>query len=555
MCVRTYDMSGALPAASSSELPGRGRRWEWVAALWTCLVYALAVRAGSITDDATLLFDNPLMANSAGWRSLLSSDIAGDAAVTQYFRPLPLLTFWLQFRVGSSLGVLHAGNVVLMAGAAAALVHYLRQQWPALSPLAALALACAWIAHPLQSEAATWLSGRFDACLLLFSVLSLGANLRPERRWLTPLALAPALLSKESAVVLVPVLLAQDFVGARRLREELPKYAALAVLVLGYFSLRHAVGVASSSVLSMSSPWQLAEAYAVLLGTFSVSTLWPRALDVHHWFAPLPTALTIAILSSVTAALIGSTVALLRRKSWALGPFLALISLVPIALVLPPQRVYGDRFASLFLLGGVLFVAGLRPRRWLAPLAVLLALLGAVRTQFRLLEWRTLETLEVAALQRDPENPHWLLLSAYRHVDAGELASASSALERSLDAAPDYAKAWGLSCLLEIRQRHPLEALRACDWAIVGAPSVASHHVNRASALLNLGDMAGAEQAARTALALRTPYPEAEFVLAAALANLGRETEARSHVDLGLRQEPGHAGLRSLDAQLRTHGY
>ncbi len=166
-----------------------------------------AFPAAFLWDDVPLLVGSDLYTSPARWGESLGQPLGLE---TWYWRPLATTSFLVEFLVhgGTAAGfrvtaaLLHA----LTAGAAYALLLRLLG-----SRSAAVIAALAWALHPVNVEATTWISARFDLLAGLCILLTLcaagtdGACRGRVRPWLTGALAAAALLSKENAVVLPPL--------------------------------------------------------------------------------------------------------------------------------------------------------------------------------------------------------------------------------------------------------------------------------------------------------------------------------------------------------------
>ena len=171
------------------------------------------------------------------WAAFLTDRHGGE-----YYRPLPMVAWWLLGRLGGGSSfpfalcafALHAGAALLVAGLLRALER---------PRAAAYAAAGLFFLAPQNLEAALWFSASTDLLATLFVLASLIYLLR-DRPALASLAAAAAFLSKESAYVLpflgVVVLWARpDPVGAdpprprwRQLVAIAPQFVLLAAVVV-----------------------------------------------------------------------------------------------------------------------------------------------------------------------------------------------------------------------------------------------------------------------------------------------------------------------------------
>jgi hypothetical protein len=542
--------------------------WAALPALLAFTLYLPTLTHGVITDDSDLIVNNPYLARASGLYDLFTKDLwaaSGLAHSTQYYRPLPMLSFWLQTQtLGSSVPWLRFGNVVVLASSALVLVALLRRQWPSLAPHAATLVACAWVAHPFHTEATIWLSGRFDLFLMLGALALLALNLSETRKWSVPLAFAAGLLCKEPAVVLLPVLGLQDYFGKRRLREEWPKAVAAVVVLLGYLLLRKQIGVIGAEAVTSSSPATLIQSYATLWAVFGRLLLIPVGFDVHHWYTPVawPLAIGLLMLVGVAAALaVWRAARDSANTGLVVGLALAGLSLGPVALIGPNQQIFGDRFASLLVVGVAIAAPALAPlvRRGSLRASIQRSLVVIVIGGWSLLtlqrgsEWSSQERLMDSALREDDSNPHWRVLQSHQLLEQGNPAAAIEVLLPIASSHPKYYKIWNALCVAYLRTSQTAQGEVACRNALSLDQQSPTVWLNWASILVNTGRWREATDAAQQALQFRNPYPEAEYILAGSLAQLGQLDAAEEHVKRGLAAAPAHRGLQQLQSQLNQH--
>ncbi|HKQ59543.1 MAG TPA: hypothetical protein VJY35_16895, partial [Candidatus Eisenbacteria bacterium] len=146
-----------------------GLRWRaalgspaFAGALAALALHLPALRNGFVRDDVPLIAGNALMRAPGGLGRLLGSDfMASMGATAGLWRPLPLLTFWIDGRLSGWTPMLfHAVNLALHAGAAALVGALLAQA--GLPRIAALLGALWFAAMPAHVEPVAWISGRID---------------------------------------------------------------------------------------------------------------------------------------------------------------------------------------------------------------------------------------------------------------------------------------------------------------------------------------------------------------------------------------------------------
>lgn len=138
---------------------------------------------------------------------------------------------------------------------------------------------------------------------------------------------------------------------------------------------------------------------------------------------------------------------------------------------------------------------------------------------------------------------------------AGRLPEAEQVYRQILAVAPRHADSLHMLGVLAMQVGQPKGALQCIDQALAVQPDVAIFHVNRAAALLALGDAAAAVEGCRTALRHKRNCAEAFQVLGHALADLGRPEEAVAAYQDALKHGPNLPDLHNnLGLALRRAG-
>jgi len=469
---------------------------------------------------------------------------------------------------------LHFGNVLLLYCLALKLI---KSAWPA------ALLAAVWAVHPALTESVTNIVGRADllAAMAVLSGLLMylkSAETAGRRRlaWLGGLGLATAIgvFSKESAVIILPLIALYELAFQRRMRALLWGCAAVLMPLLALAVVRSAIVKAANfpfwdNPLTGAGFWTAKLTAIEVIARYLWIAVWPAKLSCDYSYAQIPLARGglmdwIAWLA-VAAALAGAVAAYWRNRTVFFLAGLALLTLLPTAnLLFPIGTIMAERFLYLPLAGliacAVVGIFNATPRFASALLCAVVAACAA-RTGARNLDWRDDLTLGQAAVRSSPNSfkSHYLLAQGLydsdpAHNDLDEVRAEVREIAASmaiLDPLPDtrnmaavYRWAGGAYLLegdllrhkgseSESAYRSALAALQRCA-AIVDAQrgslaaGAAAPDVDGwlAAVRLRLHDTAGALEKARTALASDPLNPEAYGVLGDALLASGRADDA-----------------------------
>ena len=388
--------------------------------------------------------------------------------------------------------------------------------------------------HPIHTEPVAWISGIVDLSYGLFSLLTLlAADPRSRLRvFVAPALFLIAALSKEPALMILPVLLL-IYAARGELRWQQWRVAAgFAIATAIYFALRinalgglmgHGgakrvdVGLRDGSLTALA-----------LFGEYPRKLLFPVDLSAIQGSRVVTSIADPAALAGLAAlALIAALAWWNRRNTPALvGLSLFLLPLLP-ALYVPVlgEGLSAERYLYLPSAGAVLFVAAIvdRVRAPALARATGLALLaaGAVASFARNRVWRDSLTLWSDTVRKVPGNGCSHEYLGHALLMAGRTQEAATEFTRSLELDPSRTGA----------------------------------RTNLASALAALGRLDEAETHVRSALAVHGDVAEAHAVLAWTLAAKGRDAEAIAEYRKALFINPALGGAHnSLGILLARHG-
>ena len=432
----------ALSAPRLLDLTGRARVKRialGVSAALAALVFANAVGNGFVLDDRGVILGNPLVTSPAtSWRAFMLPYWPVELGGGQY-RPLGILSFALDWLIsGGDARWFHTVNV-LWHVAATVLVWVLAAEL--LAPMAAAFAATVFAVHPVHVEAVSNVVGRLEPMAAVFVLLALLAHRKGS--YLAPLWFALALLTKESAIVLVGLTCANDLLLEREWRAVFRArrwlYGAYAAVILGF-------GLVLAAVFRgqpMNAPSR------TFIGVDTLDRLAIVARVIPHYLRLLvaPVDLSASYAPDVISPRSGLTptgsigVALLGlfavvfvvawRRRWSTMAFaLALvpIALAPVSNVFFPSVVLGERTLYLASVGACLAAGAVAERyllqrpAWIAAVAASIVVAFGLRTWTRTPVWHDDRSYVLALLADHPE-------SYEGHLVAGRVFKAANALD------------------------------------------------------------------------------------------------------------------------------
>jgi len=492
-----------------------------VAALALCAsaAYLPALPSGWVWDDVNLVQPSPALEDLGGLRRAVATDLYRQAAprleASPYWRPLALASYWLDTRVGAAPRALHLGNILLHGLATALLALVLLRRRRDGSGLAGPVLAATWWAfHPDNVESVAWISCRYE---LLCGVALLGLLALPwrpgvRRAALHGLLFLAGLLSKDGFGVVLVVIAAMDWAEHRAPAAAAPRWVALGCALAAWWVARAALGLAGFDLPPLHVlPGVFLDAARI----YVVRAIVPPPLTTGHPYAP-GGALGIAIGGAVVVVLVAAAV---WRRRLAVPVAIFFAGLVPAAVAMAkfgqvPERYFYLPSIGLALLVGDLVAVSLGSRRSLvrlsAPVAVGLAMLvGLVRLEARLPDWRSEDALFAAAVRVNPDDPDANLALGIAAGRRGDWPAAGRALAIAQVADPHAGRIATALAWVLLRTGNVAGGLRQAELATTMPPYQPDAWYYLALARHQTGDHAGELAAIERLLALSPDYPRA----------------------------------------------
>ena len=517
-----------------------------LAALLAAAVYLPRLCAPLVWDDLIVIVQNPKLLAPVPWRAYVSSayfQFSGNDT----WRPLGTLTTRAVARVaGASPGgnrlpwvLLHLATGLLLAALAASI---------GLAPETAAWAGALFLLHPAHVE--TLMCASFNEDVLVGAALcAMLLAHRNRRRGLAAAFYACAMLSKESGVLGLPLVMLMDLLAPaepQRPRPGARRYAFYVVAAAAYLYLRFGplAGPQAEHGLAAGIGWGdripfAAKAWLTDLRIFAL----PLRPQLEYFALPATSRLeAAACLAAASAALACFCLAAWRLRApgasrsrqalffllWPL-PFLALTSpLVPANIL--NLRLTAERYLYLPCLGAAAALAWALRRRPAVLTAVLLAWAGLAAS--RAADW-------------SQEAKLWSSLASIYPWSAKAQEGLGEAFLRE-SRYPEAAAAFRAALDLRAQRRdlvlaHYVPLTRELSWESPGA------HRGLALADLRLGRLDEAEAEFRRAADVA---PTAEAFSLRALAYLqaarGRFAQARRTAEEGLAREPGDEMLEKI---------
>jgi tetratricopeptide (TPR) repeat protein len=577
----SFDPVPSTPSSSASAAPGppvahtarepaplgAGRSLQIALLLGvTLLAYGNSLANGFTMDDELYILRNPQVTQPS-IRLLFQPNSASNV-----FRPITFATLGLNWlAAGYQPFGYHLVNLLLHSGVVVLLFFVLRKVLDRLAgcELISLLAALLFAVHPIHTEAVSSVVGRSEllAAGFLFAAWLLHLH---DRYVLALLGFTLALLSKESAIGLLLLVLAGDY--ARGKFKHRARYVSIAALTLLYIAALWKVqgghfGPASVSVLD--NPLTLLPAHLRILNAVRIAwnyvglLIFPATLSCDYSYnqITLYSGLRHLLLPLFAAAgAMGLWAWAVARRSVALtlagavyfAGFAATSNIVTRTGTIFAERLAYLPSAGFCLLAAALFfwLLGLKRTGGIAVFALVATVLG-VRTVVRNRDWRDNTSLYLSAGDAVPGSAKMRTFRGIIYLGRNDFELSRQDLEAALRINPEYPDAVEAMGLLESRIGNQTSALRYLEQALqmssredfdydYRAANLATQQIqmgrlddamkllnrsieespgysrlwsNRAALRLLLGQVADARADARTALRLDANNLQARYVL------------------------------------------
>ncbi|MEW5736838.1 MAG: tetratricopeptide repeat protein [Thermodesulfobacteriota bacterium] len=509
--------------------------------------YGASLGAPFVMDDRANILDNSTI------RALWPLPWYGPAGSVAAGRPVANLSFALSHALSGLAPWGYRAVNVLIHIAAMLLVYgivgrslalpRLRERFGAHARTLAFFSALLWGLHPLDTQAVTYISQRFESLAAMLVLAALYCAIRSwegtRAGWWgagSALAMLLAVGTKETAAVgpgmvylFEAVLVRGSFREAARRSWKLYAGFLPALAWLGY--LAGLGGTAQTIDFTKFTPWEylITEtrviSHYLRLAVFPYPLVmdyaWPKETLAGVWpFALALAALLAAAMGGVAgkspaalcgalfflALLVSSSVFPLMDAAFEYRMYLPLVPLCVLA-VLGAFRLAGNREARTLLV--------------LAGCAVAFAL--GLATFARNRDFRSEAALWADTAAKRPQNARAFASLGFALAEAGDCDKAVEVYEKTLMLAPDAWDTWyNLGNCMMVMGR-PREAARYYQRSLLLRPVNASAHRNLAQAYLLLSDPAAAERELRLTLIYNPDHPEARKDLAGLLGQEGED--------------------------------
>ncbi len=506
------------------------------------LIYANSLSGKFIWDDKTLVRDNASIRNWSHAGSIFGENVmAGAARKSQFYRPLQVLTYTVDYSLWKlDTRGYHLTNVILHVLVALALWHLVEALFgdTVLSCITALL----FVAHPIHTEAVSYISGRADLLSSLFLLVSLifyvryAGLARTGPLLVIALSFTGALLSKEYSLIMPAVLLLYHVIFRKPVCGK--AFSLVAAIALIYVSLRATVLHFPPSYSPPSTTLlERLPGVFVALFTYVKLLLIPVGLHMEYGNRLFSMSQPSAVAGLAVACMLVFLIVRVRKSR---GPVLFgasffIITLLPVSNLIPLNAFMAEHWLYLPSIGFFLIAADIitaayrrpsRMRTLSVAIGAALVLAYSCLTVHHNRYWQDPAFFYERTLHFAPASPRLydLLGTEYGNRDRNE--DAVALFKKSILLDPNYTDAYGNLGNVYARMGKTSDAAEAFENVIRLAPGDARAYNNLANMRIQEGKYADAIALYEKAIALNPRTVQAYVNLGNAYSLIGKDNEA-----------------------------
>ena len=512
------------------------------------VVYANSLENSFHYDDSHSIVENPHIRSLANLPSffLEPETFSGEPAMAMY-RPVLVSSFAINYAAAEYEPWIYLGTNIAIHGVVAILAFLVLANWQ--GKWVGFWVGVLFAVHPIQTQAVNYISSRSVSLSAAGVLLAMCGVAYGYRRVWSVASYAFALLTKSTAIVLLPLLLVYRRTHISSTKSILFHLPFWSVTVL-YLCVIWTNDFLPKSLAQEVRPWGAQWATQTKALVYYAKLLMvPIGQSVEHAFAESvgfgdPAVIAALIMLGSIGLLACSS--LKARQPAALGAawFITCMAptfLVPLNVLVSEHRLYLATVGVLLAVVGTVWLCATRHRtRLLIPGLILLGLWSVLSVQ-RNTTWVDEYTLWSDAARKAPRMFRAQNNLGLAQINRGQSTSAVETLRRAVSLNPTYGKTWsnlGLA-LEEIGDLDGAES--AFRKAVELQPYLAGMHNNLGSLLVSKGAFEEGLAVLGRATAIDSLYPAAHTNTGLAHHRAGNVAAAKSSYDRALRLAPDDA--------------
>jgi Tfp pilus assembly protein PilF len=529
------------------------------------LVYGNTLANQFAMDDELYILRNPQVTDPS------LQQLFTPNPVSTVFRPVAFATLALNWELSGPNPLSYHVLNLLFYGAATWLLYVLLLELFGSAPegtAVAFAAALLYAVHPIHTEAVAWVVGRAE--ILAAGFLFAGWILHLRDRPAASLAcFAAAMLSKESAVSFLPLVLLGDYaIGEWKPRIRYALAAGLTLLYLGVLWKVEGgrfgpaeIPFADNPLAHLPAGWRMLNALRVAWKYVALQ-IYPATLSCDYSFNQIPVFREwrhTLLAAMASAVVLGAWAWALRKKQagWALAGGIYFAGFAVTAnILMPTGTIMGERLAYLPSAGFCLLLAlgwdRIRRKKELLAWGLLGAIILAfsVRTVLRNRDWRDTFALYSAAVRAVPNDAKMHANLAGEYFSRNQLDMAAKEYQIAVRINPEAPDTLAFYAALELQRGNYQAAAEMMETALHMTSRNDLNYdfmvVTFASILMKTNHSDGALEYLDREIAEAPSYAPAWSTRAALHYQRGEFAEARTDADSASRLNPEDAQAQDV---------
>ena len=530
-------------------------------------IYKNALDCGFVWDDDILVTGNSYIKSWSKLPNIFTTDAgAGAAFATRYYRPLQIGSYLIDYSLWKlNPAGYHFINVILHILTALILYGFVRII--SKNEIIAFFSSLLFIAHPVNSTAITYVSGRGDPLAAIFILLSLSfyiKYLHSDNKYMYKLMLAClilALLSKENALILPLLFLLYHFTFNKRVRFDniMP---VLAVILL-YILFRTTVLLKNTELFMPGALLKRIPGFFAAVMNYLKILIMPFHLhaDYGNRFFCISNPLVI---SGMFISFLILIYAVRNRKSNSLISFSMLwffLTLLPTSNIYPLPFYMSEQYLYLpsigffiILAGGLKFIYNKSKSLGVLILVLFLAFYSSLTIRQNKY-WKDPVTLFERAYAYEKDNPRVCFNLAFQYSKIGKTKKAIALYNKALEITPNYLEArLYLASAYDLENQKDL-AIEQCNKAIEIDPAEVRTYLFLANVYYGKKQYDLAIKNCREAIKRNIKSADAYFNLAFIYDEIGNKEEAINLYKKTIELNPDYAkAYNNLGILISTMG-
>jgi len=426
------------------------------------IAYSSIITGQFVWDDELLVVSNRYIQELHKIPVLFTTHIAaGGGEESNLYRPLQMASYALDYAIwGLDARAYHVTNLILHILVALG-IYRLMQLLFVGKNLAAFVAAVLFVAHPIHTEAVSYIAGRADllACLFMLFATICYINYARKRKThfyaLSIVAYLFALLSKEVAVVLPLLLISYDWIyrseGTAKFKRHLP-YLALTLI---YVTLRLTIFnfPITKTIVDQYTIFERIPVVFQPLALYLSKLFIPLDLHMEYKVAIVPILDFSVLLGMLIILALAICIFAFRKKQKAISFSLSwiFINYLPVSNIYPVNAFFAEHWSYIFSIGLFMLVGYLtlevckikKPLGYIVSLLLVLLLTASSYLTFKQNQyWKSPEHFYRRTLQYAPTSHRVHYRLGLLYLRQGRIEEGIEKNKQALAIRPDFILAY-----------------------------------------------------------------------------------------------------------------